>query len=51
MSWRKDKSGEADPPRGYHHGNQKIPTAMYDLEVPSIAAVSGYAIGAGCDLS
>ena len=32
--------------RGYHHGIQKIPMAMYDLEVPAIAAVNGYAVGA-----
>ena len=37
--------------RGYWHGIQQIPLAMYDLEVPSIAAVNGAAIGAGCDLS
>lgn len=37
--------------RGYQHGIQKIPLAMYDLEVPSIAAVNGFAVGAGCDLS
>lgn len=37
--------------RGYQHGVQRIPLAMYDLEVPSIAAVNGFAVGAGCDLS
>jgi len=37
--------------RGYLHGIQQIPLAMYDLEVPSIAAVNGFAVGAGCDLS
>ena len=37
--------------RGYWHGIQQIPLVMYELEVPSIAAVNGAAIGAGCDLS
>ena len=37
--------------RGYWQGIQQIPLAMYELEVPSIAAVNGAAIGAGCDLS
>jgi enoyl-CoA hydratase/carnithine racemase len=37
--------------RGYHHGIQKIRIAMYDIEVPAVAAVNGFAIGAGCDLS
>ncbi|RYF34976.1 MAG: crotonase/enoyl-CoA hydratase family protein [Comamonadaceae bacterium] len=37
--------------RGYWHGIQQIPMCMYELEVPSIAAVNGAAIGAGCDLS
>lgn len=37
--------------RGYLNGIQQIPLAMYELEVPCIAAVRGAAIGAGCDLA
>jgi enoyl-CoA hydratase/carnithine racemase len=52
----KDKQGlfggtPAEIRRGYWHGIQQIPLAMYELEVPSIAAVNGPAIGAGCDLT
>lgn len=52
----KDRTGlfggsPAEVRRGYWHGIQRIPLAMYELEVPSIAAVNGAAIGAGCDLS
>lgn len=36
---------------GYRFGIQRIPLAMYNLEVPIIAAVNGAAIGAGCDLT
>ena len=36
---------------GYRAGIQRIPLAMESLEVPSIAAVNGAAIGAGCDLT
>ncbi len=34
----------------YRLGIQRIPIAMYELEVPSIAAINGAAIGAGFDL-
>ncbi|MCB1646014.1 MAG: crotonase/enoyl-CoA hydratase family protein [Pseudomonadales bacterium] len=36
---------------GYRNGIQRIPLAVYHLEVPIIAAVNGPAIGAGCDLA
>ena len=35
----------------YRTGIQRIPLAFYNLEVPTIAAVNGAAIRAGCDLS
>jgi enoyl-CoA hydratase/carnithine racemase len=38
-----------DMRRAYQHGIHRIPRAIYDLEVPSICAVNGAAIGAGCD--
>jgi enoyl-CoA hydratase/carnithine racemase len=52
----KEKTGlfggtPAEIRRGYWNGIQRIPMAMYELEVPSIAAVNGAAVGAGCDLS
>ena len=36
---------------GYRAGIQRIPLALYELDVPTIAAVNGPAIGAGCDLA
>ncbi len=35
----------------YLHGIQRIALAVYGLEMPSIAAVNGPAVGAGCDLA
>jgi enoyl-CoA hydratase/carnithine racemase len=35
----------------YRQGIQRLATALYNLEVPTIAAVNGPAVGAGCDLT
>lgn len=35
----------------YRFGIQRITLALYNLEVPTIAAINGPAIGAGCDLA
>lgn len=37
--------------QGYLAGIQRIPLALHALEVPTIAAVNGPAVGAGCDLA
>lgn len=36
---------------GYRNGIQMIPHALYEIEVPVIAAINGHAIGAGLDLA
>lgn len=43
--------GPAGTRRGYIEGIQRVPKALYSLDIPSIAAVQGPAIGAGCDLA
>ena len=43
--------GSAGVRRGYIEGIQRIPKALYALDIPSISAVQGPAIGAGCDLA
>ncbi len=43
--------GPAAVRRSYIEGIQRVPKALHALDIPSIAAVQGPAIGAGCDLA
>jgi enoyl-CoA hydratase/carnithine racemase len=42
---------EMDIRQEYRHGIQRLPLALFNLEVPAIAAINGHALGAGLDLA
>ena len=42
MSWRKDKSGEPDSPRGYHHGNLREALIRAALELIATKGTAGF---------
>ena len=37
--------------QSYVDGVQRLPQALYNMDIPTIAAVNGPAVGAGCDLT
>jgi enoyl-CoA hydratase/carnithine racemase len=46
--FRRDPLAAAE---SYVNGIQRLPQAIYNLDIPTIAAVNGPAVGAGCDLT
>jgi AcrR family transcriptional regulator len=42
MSWRKDEPGEADAPRGYHHGNLRETLIRAALELIARKGTAGF---------
>src|ERR1700741_5203188 len=42
MSWSKDKSGEGDAPRGYHHGNLREALIRAALELIARKGTAGF---------